>query len=431
MFKLSLSRFLGKQFFGRQTSEKQNSDFAREQAKQHEFTALQLKEEVQKLKTRVEKETASNLFQQTSTVKKKFQALLEAVNALENARVNEQATGFKIAVQEKKNFLERFNTLTRSFTLPESETNALEFTRELNQFVKTTAKSFSDNKYLYAFYRNEARAVGEAINALNATREELEQTRKQGETKTSECEALLQKISRLEQTRASASKAARETQELSQKIEKLQAENAEAEKQAEHAKKQAQRLQQEIQTAQKNASTLKQEAYNSLAPLERPLRKIQKNIQDKHLSRVANACSENFLKEAQRELSEQNSLTEIIEIAALLENKIKQVARDEKEEDKILKAINALRDGSVEKTLRKALEFEAQVTTLSKQLQPLQETITRAENTKKQLAETIKQANNANELYTHLKKNFQLSSAEASEEASALFGERIVLKEAL
>ncbi len=417
MFKLSLPRLWGKP--------------ARGEAEQRETTVQQLKTEVQERKAHVEKESAARLFKQIAPVKKPFQALLAAVKALENAQVSEQTAGFKIAVQEKKNFLERFHSLAGGFTFPENEKNALEFTKELDKFVKAAAKNFSDNKYLYAFFRNEARAVGEAINALNAVREELEQSEKQGEKQAGECEAVLQKISRLELTRASAVEAAREKQELMQKIEKLRAESAEADKSAERAKKDAQWLREEIARVEKSAFVLKQEAYSKFAPLERPLRKMQKSILDKRLAQVADACLENFLKEAERELRESGSLSDLVKVAALVEEKIKELARDEKEEAKTRFAVAALRGGSVEKALLKALEFEAQAKVILKELRQLEETSASAASVREKLAAVEKRLADADEFLTQLKPDFQQLKAEAGEKASALFGGRVILTDAI
>ncbi|NYZ78198.1 hypothetical protein H0N96_02230 [Candidatus Micrarchaeota archaeon] len=417
MFKLSFPRLWGKP--------------ARGEVEQRETTVQQLKAEVQERKARVEKESAARLFKQIVPIKKPFQALLAAVKTLENAQVSEQTAGFKIAVQEKKNFLERFHSLASGFAFPENEKNTPEFVKELDKFVKAAAKNFSDNKYLYAFYRNETRAVGEAINALNAAREELEQIEKQGEKQAGECEAVLQKISRLELTRASAVEAAREKQELMQKIEKLRAESAEADKSAERAKKDAQRLREEIAHVEKSAFVLKQEAYSVFAPLERPLRKMQKSILDKRLAQVADACVENFLKEAECELHASGSLSDLVKVAVLVEEKIKELARDEKEEAKTREAVAVLHGGSVEKALRKALEFESQAKVILKELRQLEETSASAASVREKLAAVEKRSSDADEFLTQLKRDFQQLKAEADEKASALFGERIILTDVL
>ncbi len=427
MFNLSLSHFWRKPV---SAEAKQHETAIQRETIKREATIPQLKTRIQQLKTRVEKETVARLFQQIPLIEKQFRTLFEAVKALENARVSEQTVGFKIAVQEKKNFLDRFNSLTGNFTFPESEENASKFVHSLNQFVKATAKSFSDNKYLYAFYRNEARAVGQAINALNAAREELEQNAKQGEKQAGECAALLQKISFLEQTRASAAKVEREKNELEREIEKLRAEATEAEKQAEHAEKNVQRLQAELTAIEKTASALKQEAYSAFAPLERPLRKIRKNLSVKRLARVADACLTGFLKEAERELREEGSLNDLVELAALLENKLNELARNAKDEAKLRESINALRGGGVEKALRKALDFEARAKLVLKEMQPFEETVARAASVKEELAAIEKRVSDAGELSTRLKKDFEALKAEVEEKASALFGEGIMLTDA-
>ncbi len=409
---------------------KQRETAIRRETVKCEATIQQLKTRVQELKKRVEKETAARLFQQIPLIEKQFRTLFETVKALENAQVSEQTAGFKIAVQEKKNFLERFNSLTNNFTFPESEENASKFVHSLNQFVKATAKNFSDNKYLYAFYRNEARAVGEAINALNAAREELEQIEKQGEKQAGECAALLQKISFLEQTRASAAKVEREKNELEHEIGRLRAEATEAGKQAEQAEKNVQRLREELAATEKTVNALKQEAYSAFAPLERPLRKIRKNVLVKRLARVTDACLTSFLKEAERELREEGSLNDLVELAALLENKLNEVnrlARDAKDETKLRESINALRGGSVEKALRKALDFEARAKLVLKEMHLFEETVARAASVKEKIAALEKRVSDAGELSTRLKKDFQALKAEVGEKASALFGEGIVL----
>jgi chromosome segregation ATPase len=320
-------------------------------------TALAASEAKKKLEEKLEEKRsalAADYEKAAEKISAQATQVKAAVEALSKKSLSESTPGHKIGLQARDDYCGRIPKMLDE--LARREASWSDYAKKLARANAEIMRATRDNRYLFHFFPEEMKRVGNAMKQLAESVKEFEETASREENETQEILLAKEKISFLEKAVEELSLFQAREKQLEAQATALEGQVRKAEG-SDYEEREA-ALKQEIEAAEKSLEETRQQISEIVSPLQRLLRKYQKLATDKELASLAVKYSENPVGQALKEFSGG-------ECPALkrLAGEVKQaittgmLAVEARDEQKTLRALSEILEGKVDALASKARNY--------------------------------------------------------------------------